>query len=177
MEKSLKFKFIGRNLVNVILTAVSNQRLLRLIKYLTNTPLELEATNDAGETIQQPDIETDLIDTNIFIKPFHASVLENQEVKLFFHPLKGSLKSQPLGTDTYVLDIVVPWTKWILVGQGELRAYSIAYEFSSIIDGRNDITGVGNIEVISYQESKIDDTYGALSVFMEINNPTGKSIK
>lgn len=161
MKKSLKFKFIEENLLNILHLIVGNQNILRYIKILENNPLDPT----------YPDIQETLINQNIILTPFDPTILTENQVKLFFYPFSGKFSNNPKGKHIYECDIICPYSYWVLSNMGQFRTTRIADEICMLIDGKN-ITGVGDIEVNEYRIGKVDDNYAVLSLWIDVYTPT-----
>lgn len=165
MSASLKFKFIEQNLMNILMLVVTNQNILRYIKYLNDDPLD----------DYLPDVEGTLINEHIILSPFDKEVASVSEVKLFFYPFKSHLKSKPLGKHVYMFDIICPIRYFILQGRGEFRTIRIADEIARMIDGQT-ITGIGEITIPDAYLSRLsnDSNYVIYSLPVEVNTATIK---
>jgi len=166
MSASPKFKFIEKSLIDILLLIVSNQNILRYIKYLNNDPLDPSL----------PNIQDNLINTNIILAPFDKNIVEVSEVKLFFYPLRSDLKSKALGKHIYMLDIICPIEYFLLDGRGEIRVIRIADEITQMIDQKH-ITGIGELTIPEAFLSRLnnDTNYIIYSLPIEINSTSVKS--
>lgn len=161
MNASGKFKFIGQNLDKMMYMIVTNQNILRYMKYLDYDPL---STN-------QPDVTEDDLVGQFVTDLFDSETMEATKVKLFFHPLEGVLDIQPVGYDIYMLDIVIPTNYWKIQSRGEFRAFKIAEEISKRIDGQK-IAGIGEIDIIKWKTYKVESTHKGLSLWVKVNSTT-----
>jgi len=163
MPVSQKFKYIEENLTNILYTMVTNQNLLRYISYLDDDPLDPS----------KPDITSNLIGTQIMLIPFDLNVLTKQEINLFINPVQGDLSvKRPIGTHTFIIDIVVPNKFWLL--KGKIRAFRIADEIASNIDGLN-IAGIGWVEINRYKIYSLNNAFSSLSLFVDVGGVTVKA--
>ena len=53
---------------------------------------------------------------------------------MFVNPTEGNLKRQPLSRLTFLIEVAIPTSKWLLSGLGEIRAFRIADEITQEID-------------------------------------------
>lgn len=161
MSASLKFKFIEKSLLDILSLIVSNQNLLRYIKYLDNDPLNPS----------HPNIDDSLINTNIFISPFDESIADGLEVKVFFYPAKSNLRSNVLGKHTFLFDIVCPIQYFLLPGMGMIRPIRIADELAQVIDQKL-ITGIGETTILEANLFRLsnDSDYIIYSLPIEVNS-------
>lgn len=161
--ESQKFKHIENNLINIAYLIAENKNIKRLVKYLDNNPLDLS----------KPDVEDDLIYTNIFLTPFSDDLTTKGKVFVFINPLKGNFKPQPIGEELYVIDIIVPLENWVIRGEGQLRAFRIAHEISKMIDAQ-EVAGLGEVEISEFKVYKLNEHFAGLSLFVEVNSVTAK---
>lgn len=165
MNASLKFKFIGQNTFKLLQPIVKNQNILRYIKYLDkDDPLD--------KKLPDIDMRTDLItDGTIILTPFDKNVLAKEKIKIFFTPIDidfGNGKDV-LNTTYYMIDIMVPTSKWRL-SNGEFRAYMIAYEIAQIIDNKN-IAGLGKVNIVDRAiQGKVTDTFSGLNFKIAVDS-------
>lgn len=165
MNASLKFKFIEQNLMKILMLVVTNQKILRYIKYLNDNPLD--------ESL--PDIEDTLINSHIILSPFDKEVVTVSEVKLFFYPTRSDLKSKPLGKHIYMFDIICPINYYIIPNMGQFRTIRIADEIAKMIDGQT-IAGIGEVTIPNAYLSRLsnDSNYIIYSLPVEVNTATIK---
>jgi hypothetical protein len=161
MNATNKFKFMGQNLDKMMYMLVTNQNILRYMKYLDNNPLDVGKTDVAEEELKGQFI-TDIFDPEI---------LEVTKNKMFFHPMEGALETQPIGYDIYMLDIIIPSRYWKLEGQGEFRAFKIAEEIAKKIDGQQ-VAGIGLIDIIKWKTYRIESSYKGLTLWIKVNSTT-----
>lgn len=165
MNASLKFKFIGQNTFKLLQPIVKNQNILRYIKYLDkDDPLD--------KKLPDIDMRTDLItDGTIILTPFDKNVLAKEKIKIFFTPIDidfGNGKDV-LNTTYYMIDIMVPTSKWRL-SNGEFRAYMIAYEIAQTIDNKN-IAGLGKVNIVDRAiQGKVTDTFSGLNFKIAVDS-------
>lgn len=165
MKKSFKFKHIENNLLKLLSLILNSQPILKYIYYLDNDPQS------------KPDVTEYLLGTgHIVLTLYDEKILDETKVKVFFNPLQGNLKKKPLSDLIYTLDIIIPNSKWVLAGLGELRAYRIADEFSQLIDGQM-VAGVGECEITDFKAYKVGDKYSGLTLFIKVNSSTMKELR
>ena len=165
MKKSFKFKHIENNLLKLLGLILNNQNMLKYIYYLDNNPLSNE------------DVSVNLLESgNIILTLFDEEILSEQQVKVFLNPLQGELNKLPLSDLIFILDIVVPNSKWLLSGIGQLRSYRIADEFAQMVDGQS-VAGIGEVEISRFRAFKVSDKYSGLSLSIKINSSTLKGFR
>lgn len=164
MQKSFKFKHIENNLLKLLTLIINNQNILKYIYYLDDDPLS------------KPDVTENLIGKNVILTLFDENVLSEQAIKIFINPYKGDLRTQPLSNLSFVIDIVIPNSKWILHGLGQLRAYRIADEIAQLIDQKN-VAGIGECEITQFKAFRINEEYSGLSLEIKINSSTTKGLR
>jgi len=166
MSVSLKLQQIENNLVNLLFKLISSQSLCRYIYYLDNDPLSTSKSDVEG---------TNLINENIILKPFDQTILTESKVKLFINPLEGNLRKKPTDEVKFTIDICCPHSDWVISGQGHLRPFRIAKYISELIDGQNEIMGIGQLELEYFKIYKLSENYSALTLFIKVNSVTMKN--
>lgn len=165
MEKSFKFKYIEENLLKLLRILQQNKNFKKYIKYLVDNPLS------------QSDVTEDLIQTgNIVLTPFDTKILNQQKALLFINPLEGNLKNQPLSNITFLVDIIVPNSKWLLNSLGQIRVFRIADEIAQDVDQKK-VMGIGECEVTKFKVFKVNDDYSGLSLWLNVSSSTLKGLR
>lgn len=163
MSVSLKFQHIEKNLVKLFTLLYENKNISKYVYHLVDNPLSM------------PDVEVDLLENgNYLLTVFDDKILQEEKVRIFLNPYNGDLRSIPVGEITYVMDIVIPNSKWILHGLGEIRAFRIADEFSCMVDGQY-VAGLGQVNITNFRLFKVNDSYSGISLFIKINTSTLKA--
>lgn len=168
---STKFRKIEENLLKMISLMAESQNLLRYIKYLSNSPLELSYYDEnTNTTIQQPNLDFTLIeDGNLILTPFDPTVLEKIKLKIFFNPLDSNFNDEAIAENIYSFDIVCPIQHWVVKGQGQLRPYRIADELAQLIDDK-DVAGVGKVKITRQRRERYTDDYSIVSLIIRVKN-------
>lgn len=166
MSVSLKLQQIENNLISLLFKLISSQPLCRYIYYLDNDPLSTDKQDIDG---------INLINNNIILKPFDNTILTENLVKLFINPIEGNLKRKPIDEVKFIIDICCPHSCWIIDGQGYLRPFRIAKYICELLDGQNEIMGIGQIEVEYFKIFKLSENYSCLTLFLKVNTVTIKS--
>lgn len=165
MEKSCKFKHIENNLIKLLEVLLSNENLKKYIYHLSDDPLN------------QPTVEADLLETNnIILNLFDSEILDEQRVTLFINPYEGDLRSQPLSDLTFTIDIIVPSSKWLLRGLGQIRSFRIADEIAKDIDQKN-VMGIGECEITRFRIYKVNNNYSGMTLWIKVNSSTLKGAR
>ena len=165
MERSCKFKHIENNLIKLLEVLLSNENLKKYIYHLSDDPLN------------QPTVEADLLETNnIILNLFDSEILDEQRVTLFINPYEGDLRSQPLSDLTFTIDIVVPYSKWLLNGLGQIRVFRIADEIAKDIDQKN-VMGIGEYEITRFRTYKVNNNYSGMTLWIKVNSSTLKGLR
>jgi hypothetical protein len=165
LEKSFKFKYIEENLLKLLRILQQNKNFKKYIKYLVDNPLS------------QSDVTEDLIQTgNIVLTPFDTKILNQQKALLFINPLEGNLKNQPLSNITFLVDIIVPNSKWLLNSLGQIRVFRIADEIAQDVDQKK-VMGIGECEVTKFKVFKVNDDYSGLSLWLNVSSSTLKGLR
>lgn len=164
MSNSLKFENIEFNLVKLYGLLISNQNIAKYVYYLVDDPLSV-----------QEDVPVNLKDEGYYqLTVFDNSIPETEKVRIFLNPYSGNLKNIGTGEIMYQMDIVVPNSKWILNGLGQIRSFRIANEFNKMVDGKP-VSGIGNVYIHGFRTFKINDIYSGLSIFINTTTLTIKS--
>ena len=163
---SMKFANMGQNVSNIAIQLMNNQSLMRYIRYLDDTPLDI---------LKDDVVVKGIDDSNIILTPLKIDVLTNLDVSIFIHPSKGNLRAVPLSTDVITIDIVCPYEFWSLKGQGELRPFLIASECAKMLDGQNEIAGWGKMNIYDWTEFMINKENGCITLFISVKNSTLKA--
>lgn len=162
MNVSLKFQHIENNLVKLFTLLYENKNISKYVYYLVDNPLSM------------PDVTVDLLENgNYLLTVFDDKILQEEKVRIFLNPYSGDLRNIPIGEITYVMDIIVPNTKWILHGLGQIRAFRIADEFSKMVDGQY-VAGLGQVNITNFRMYKVNDSYSGVSLFIKVNTSTLK---
>jgi len=165
MEKCLKFKYIEKNLLKLLSLILDSQPILKYIFYLNNDPQS------------QPNVTENLLETgHIILTPFNSTILSEQKVCMFINPYSGNLEKQPLSNLVYLIDIVIPSSKWLLSGLGEIRAFRISDEISKLIDKQR-VMGITETEITQFKIYKVGDSYSGLSLWIRVNSSTMKGLR
>ncbi|MDN5317422.1 MAG: hypothetical protein PWR08_1547 [Thermoanaerobacterium sp.] len=165
MERSCKFKHIENNLIKLLEVLLSNENFKKYVYYLSDDPLS------------QPTVNVNLLETNnIILNLFDDSILDEQRVTLFINPYEGDLRSQPLSDLTFTIDIVVPYSKWLLNGLGQIRVFRIADEIAKDIDQKN-VMGIGECEITRFRTYKVNNNYSGMALWIKVNSSTLKGLR
>jgi hypothetical protein len=165
IEKSFKFKNIEVNLVKLLDLLLDNSNFRKYIYHLADNPLN------------QSEVSIDLLESgNIVLAPFDEDILDQQRVTIFINPLEGDLRKQPLSSLTFLVDIVVPNSKWLLRDLGEIRAFRIADEISQLVDQKN-VLGIGETEISKFRIYKVGKSYSGLSLWITVSSSTMKGLR
>lgn len=166
MERtSLKFKHMSKNTLKLIFAMLLNQNLVRYIHYLGDyNPLDSNLPN-----VNYVEVK----DSSFVMTKFNPEILKETKTMIFFNPQRGRFTGQVTAGDMYQMDIIIPYTYWVIKNTSELRAYSIAHEVAQVIDQKN-VAGIGNVEITGWESYKVDDTFSGLTLYMEVTNATYK---
>ncbi|MDD4779005.1 MAG: hypothetical protein PHT02_00180 [Tissierellia bacterium] len=164
MSSSLKFENIESNLVNLFTLLYFNQNISKYVYYLVDDPLSITE-----------DVPVDLKDEGYYLLTvFDNSIPQIEKIRIFLNPYSGNLKKIGTGEILYQMDIIVPNTKWILNGMGQIRAFRIANEFNKMVDGKP-VAGIGSVCIEGFRTFKVNDTYSGVSLFISTSALTTKS--
>jgi len=165
MEKSFKFKHIENNLLKLLTIFLSNQNIKKYIYYLNDDPTS------------QSNVTVDLIENDyIILTMFDETILTEEQIKIFFNPIVGSLKSQPLSEITYIMDIIIPNNYWVLHGLSQIRSFRIADEFAQDIDQQL-VAGIGECEITNFKAYKVGKNYSGLSLWIKVCSSSMKGLR
>jgi hypothetical protein len=165
MEKSFKFKHIENNLLKLLTFFLDNQNIKKYIYHLVDDP------------ISQTNVTIDLIENDyIILTMFDENILTEEQIRIFFNPMSGSLKSQPVSEITYIMDIIIPNNYWVLHGLGQLRAFRIADEFAQDIDQQL-VAGIGECEITNFKAYKVGKNYSGLSLWIKVCSASMKGLR
>jgi len=163
LSDSLKFEHIESNLVKLFSLLYSNQNISKYVYYLIDDPLSI-----------QEDVSINMLEEGYYLLTiFDNSVPLAEKVRIFLNPFSGNLKKVGVGDILYQMDIVVPNTKWILNGMGQIRAFRIASEFNKMVD-QKPVAGIGSVNVEGFKTFKVSDTYSGLSIYINTSALTTK---
>jgi hypothetical protein len=164
LSSSLKFENIESNLVKLFMLLYFNQNIAKYVYYLVDDPLSITQ-----------DVPVDLKDEGYYLLTvFDNSIPQTEKVRIFLNPYSGNLKKIGTGEILYQMDIIIPNTKWILNGMGQLRAFRIASEFNKMVDGKP-VAGIGSVYIEGFRTFKVNDTYSGISLFINTTALTTKS--
>ena len=163
MSDSLKFEYIESNLVKLFSLLYSNQNIAKYVYYLIDDPLSI-----------QENVPIDLYSEGYYLLTvFDNSIPTVEKVRIFLNPFSGNLKSIGTGEILYQMDIIVPNSKWILNGMGQIRAFRITSEFNKMVD-QKPVAGIGSVKVEGFRTFKVNDTYSGISIFINTTTLTTK---
>lgn len=167
LSASLKFKHINENATKLLTPLFNNKNFLRYIKCLSDDPL--------NEPISDVDLYSNLVDTrnqdgHFVLKHFDETILSENKIKIFFHPLKPINFTKPLYSDIYIMEIVIPNDYWVLEGKGTWRATAMAYEIAKEIDNK-EIAGLGKCYILDYDDNQsVGTSYSKLVLYIRVDN-------
>jgi hypothetical protein len=159
---------------------LSNQSIMRMLYYQTDSPLEESTVDRNGQIVEQSDITPDMITNKniIMLQPFYnTTILSDSTIKVFINPYKGNLKDFNFNSNIFTCDIAIPNTFWVLQGNGQIRAIQIAQFLTEQVDNQILNGGLGRVFVIEYKVSKINDTYSCMTLFLKVDSSAKESAK
>lgn len=179
--ESKKFRYVERNLNNMINKLSTNQNLIRYIKYLSDAPLEQKVYGSDGILITQPDFNLpyDLIgDGSLDLRLFNPFVEKDKRVKLFFsHRRVHFIEPKATAKTIYKLNIIVPYENEIIQTTKEIRTIRIADEVCRELDNQViDGIGIGKIFCTRGKSYIIDNdnSYSALQLRISVKDITNR---
>jgi len=165
VEKSYKFKHIENNLLKILALLLENENIKKYIYYLTDNPLiEINVTQDLVEL------------GHVILTPFNPVVLSQEKVCVFLNPYSGDFKNSSLSNLEFLIDIIIPSSKWLLNGLGQIRAFRLADEISQILDQQK-IAGMTEVEVTRFKMYKVDESYSGLTLWIKVNSSSMKGLR
>lgn len=165
MEKSFKFKHIENNLLKILALLLNNENIKKYIYYLVDNP------------ISQPNVTQNLIKSkHIILTPFNPNILSQEKVCVFLNPYSGSFRDSALSNLEFLIDIIIPSSKWLLNGLGQIRCFRLADEISQLLDQQK-IAGMTETEITQFKMYKVDDSYSGLSLWIKVNSSTMKGLR
>jgi len=171
---STKFSYIEKTIISMLEPLKSNQKFLRLIKYLNPYPFSTEYyPNDGSNTeILQPDISMpyDLIgNKDVLLTLFNPSIVVNEKIFIFFSHLRSeSYDKTALIKHTFVIDLVIGYD--MLQMGDELRNIQICDEICKCWDNQSFLADVGRIALTKTDSYAINDTYEGTRMFFTADN-------
>ena len=166
IEKSFKFKNIESNMIRLLYIILENNNIKKYLYYLTDNPLS------------ESNVTTDLIESgHVVLQPFDSKILSQEKVILFLNPYEGNFNKSALSDLMFLVDIIVPQTKWLLSGLGEVRSFRIADEISQLIDQQQGVAGMTKPEITQFKMYKVDDSYSGLSLWIKVNSSAMKGLR
>jgi hypothetical protein len=165
LEKSFKFKHIENNLLKILALLLNNENIKKYIYYLVDNP------------ISQPNVTQNLIQSkHIILTPFNPNILSQEKVCLFLNPYEGNFKNSALSDLVFLVDIIIPSSKWLLNGLGQIRCFRLADEISQLLDQQK-IAGMTEVEIFNFRIYKVDDSYSGLSLKIKVNSSSMKGLR
>lgn len=168
---STKFAYISSSIKAMLEPLKSDQTFLRMIKYQTDYPLELQYFTDEGDTIDQPDIPMpyDLIgNKDVLLTLFNPTIIIDEKIYTFFSHLHfTSYPNSALIEHTFILTVVLPYH--IIQMGDELRTAIISDEICKCIDNQN-IADVGRCYVSNGDSFVVNDTYQGFRLLIKADN-------
>lgn len=167
MNASLKFKFVGQNTFKLLMPIITNQNILRYIKYFN----EIDPLSPTLADINTREVNL-IADKTVVLTPFDTSVLTEEQIKIFFNPTKIDFGDGDdiLNTVYYRIHIIVPTSKWVMNGSGQFLAYCISHEIAKEVDNKN-IAGIGKVNIVGQaDEGKVTDTFSGLTFKIAVNS-------
>lgn len=145
---------------------MQNQNILKYIYYL-----------ESSNPLTEPDIQENLIESGIIVPaPFDSDILNENESRVFINPFEGNLRGISLSSISFLIEICIPIKHWTVPGQGKIRVFRIADEFSRKADQQR-IAGVTETEVERFRIFKVADRYAGLTLWVNVNSSTGKGLR
>jgi len=169
---STKFAYISSSIKKMLEPLKSDQTFLRMIKYMSDYPLELQYFSDDGvTTFEQPDIEMpcDLIgNKDVLLTLFNPSIVVDEKIYIFFSHLHfTSYPNSAIVEHTFVMDVVLPYH--IIQMGDKLRTEIIADEICKCIDNQN-LADIGRCYVSNGDEYVVNSTYQGFRLFIKADN-------
>lgn len=109
----------------------NNQKIKRLLKYQTINPLSDKGLTKDNRIVEQPDIEENLLDVNIFDGMFNQFMEELHTCQIYIHTYRGR-NDYDWGEIYIAINILIPLTFEKLVNFGEKRSFVIASEIENM---------------------------------------------
>lgn len=165
---SQKLLNIETNLIKLMQVIFNNQNLLRYIYYGDDAPLDKGKRNVTY---------LDIKDKQVFLTPYNPQVVPADPAKakvvVFINPFKSNFTDDAIAVDFYLIDIVVPFSQWVIHSEDALRPIRIAAEICKVVDNQR-IAGIGLVKVTDYKTYVLNDLYGGLGLFVSVNNSAVK---
>lgn len=171
-EVSTKYSHIEENIVKMLDPLKNDQTFLRMIKYLTPYPLEVEYYDDIGNYFAQPDIPMpyDLIgNEDISLLLFNPKIVTDSKCYLFFSHRKfnSDENNSILAKHIFVFDIVCPYAFSQI--QDKIRQDRIADQIFKAIDNQF-VGGLNQVFITQGEDYVVNDIYQGLTLQIKVND-------
>lgn len=168
---STKYSNIENDIKAMLTPLKNDQTFLRMVKYLSNYPLESEIYVN-GNVVTQPDLSTpyDLVgDETVILKLFNQNIVTEAKVYIFLSHLNfNSNESQTILTKhNYVMDILIPYQN--IQMDGQLRNVRIVDEVMKNLDNQY-ISGVDKVFIRKGNDYILNNNYQGVTLYISVDN-------
>lgn len=153
---------LGKNLKNIMTRLISNQNLIKLLYYTDPNPLN-------GKDLSKDEIDKLIFNKLIKIVP-RVGPLDNETNIVTIRVMGGdrNIDNTDFRTINIAIDIFVPLTQWIIVGE-DLRIFAIIGEIEKSLNGKN-VTGIGKLEETGFELTLVTDEMSGYTIDFEVQN-------
>ena len=153
---------LGKNLKNIMTRLISNQNLMKLLYYTDPNPLN-------GKDLSKDEIDKLIFNKLIKIVP-RVGPLDNETNIVTIRVMGGdrNIDNTDFRTINIAIDIFVPLTQWIIVGE-DLRIFAIIGEIEKSLNGKN-VTGIGRLEETGFELTLVTDEMSGYTIDFEVQN-------
>ena len=153
---------LGKNFKNIMTRLISNQNLMKLLYYTDPNPLN-------GKDLSKDEIDKLIFNKLIKIVP-RVGPLDNETNIVTIRVMGGdrNMDNTDFRTINIAIDIFVPLTQWIIVGE-DLRIFAIIGEIEKSLNGKN-VTGIGKLEETGFELTLVTDEMSGYTIDFEVQN-------
>lgn len=175
---STKFSNVETDMLSILTPLKNNQTFLRMIKYLSNYPLEQQTYDTVKNVVvSQPDLPVpyDLTGDStggrlILLTLFNQNIVTEAKVYIFFSHLDfSSNESQSIiANHDYVMDILIPYQNVQM--DDKLRNIRIVDEIMKSVDNQY-IAGFNQVFIKKGKDYILNANYQGVTLYFSVQNP------
>jgi len=160
LSKGIKFELLSDNAILIINEILDNQRLLKLIHYGDDEPLEqIDITNPGG-----------LVLSKIFPTPFFEDVPEVESIQLRVFFDYGTIQNGHILGSNVVFQIIIPNAWWTIRkenGALAVRPYLIKAELVNQFEGKS-ISTAGVLRFVNFKYGYVNEHVTAYELIADM---------
>lgn len=156
METQRRFEVMGEDIFKIVNKLLTNQKLLKLLKYTDANPLD-------HEDLTQDEID-EMLHKNILITPKIPD--EDQEKTCYIVVLLDNYEVDPTNNDfkfaSIRFDVICPMDRWV-INDNSLRPYLLMNEIDKTFNEKK-LAGIGNLSFESASRLVVSPYLGGYSL-------------